>query len=74
MKLFSACSGPCFICVCNGSCLAGHGDDGFYPVSIIEMKKIKQDLEKELKNEIDSFRKYEIESRIKEINKRITDI
>lgn len=32
MKMFSDCSGEC--CVCGGGwCMAGHGDDDFYPAS-----------------------------------------
>lgn len=29
MKMFSNCSGPCYLCACSGDCLAGHGDDDF---------------------------------------------
>lgn len=71
MKLFSDCSGPCFICKCSGFCLAGHGDDDFIPISLEKMKEIKKDLENKLKNETDLFRKYELESKIEEINHRI---
>lgn len=33
MKLFSDCSGECCVCACAGGCLAGHGDDDFYPAT-----------------------------------------
>ena len=33
MKMFSDCSGPCCICAAGGFCVAGHGDDDFYPAS-----------------------------------------
>lgn len=33
MKMFSNCSGPCCLCNCLGCCLAGHGDDDFYPAT-----------------------------------------
>ena len=33
MKLFSDCSGECCVCACGGGCLAGHGDDDFYPAT-----------------------------------------
>lgn len=33
MKMFSDCSGECAVCGCAGSCLAGHGDDDFYPAT-----------------------------------------
>ena len=31
MKMFSDCSGECALCACGGFCLAGHGDDDYYP-------------------------------------------
>lgn len=31
MQLFSNCSGPCCLCSAGGGCLAGHGDDDFWP-------------------------------------------
>ena len=37
MKLGSDCSGSCKLCVCNGACLAGHGDDDFTPISKEDM-------------------------------------
>ena len=43
MKLFSACSGECCVCVCGNGCLAGHGDDDFYPAT---NEQIIQRLEK----------------------------
>lgn len=33
MKMFSECSGECCVCSNGGFCLAGHGDDDFYPAS-----------------------------------------
>lgn len=33
MKMFSDCSGECCVCACGGGCLAGHGDDDFWPAS-----------------------------------------
>lgn len=33
MKMFSDCSGKCCLCACGGGCLAGHGDDDFWPAS-----------------------------------------
>lgn len=33
MKMFTDCSGECCICACGDFCLAGHGDDDFYPAS-----------------------------------------
>lgn len=33
MKMFSDCSGECCVCACGGGCLAGHGDDDFYPAT-----------------------------------------
>ena len=33
MKMFSDCSGECCICSCGSGCLAGHGDDDFFPAS-----------------------------------------
>ena len=33
MKMFSGCSGECILCSCHGCCLAGHGDDDFYPAT-----------------------------------------
>lgn len=33
MEMFSNCSGPCCLCNCLGVCLAGHGDDDFYPAT-----------------------------------------
>ncbi|MCI8378566.1 MAG: hypothetical protein HFH72_08610 [Lachnospiraceae bacterium] len=33
MKMFSDCSGECCVCACGRGCLAGHGDDDFYPAS-----------------------------------------
>ena len=40
MKMFSDCSGPCCLCVCHGGgCVAGHGDDEFYPADIHQLRK-----------------------------------
>ena len=33
MKMFSDCSGECCLCGCGAGCLAGHGDDDFWPAS-----------------------------------------
>lgn len=33
MKMFSDCSGECCVCACGGFCLAGHGDDDYWPAS-----------------------------------------
>ena len=33
MKMFSDCSGECCVCSVAGGCLAGHGDDDFWPAS-----------------------------------------
>ena len=33
MKMFSDCSGECCVCVCGDFCLAGHGDDDYWPAS-----------------------------------------
>ena len=33
MKLFSDCSGECCLCGVGKGCLAGHGDDDFYPAT-----------------------------------------
>jgi hypothetical protein len=33
MKMFSDCSGECCVCACGNGCLAGHGDDDFFPAS-----------------------------------------
>ena len=33
MKMFSDCSGECCVCSCGDFCLAGHGDDDFWPAS-----------------------------------------
>lgn len=33
MKMFSDCSGPCCLCIWSEGCLAGHGDDDFYPAT-----------------------------------------
>lgn len=33
MKMFSDCSGECCVCACSVGCLAGHGDDDFFPAS-----------------------------------------
>lgn len=33
MKFFTDCSGECCVCACGDFCLAGHGDDDFYPAS-----------------------------------------
>jgi hypothetical protein len=43
MKLFSACLGECCVCACGNGCLAGHGDDDFYPAT---NEQIIQRLEK----------------------------
>ena len=32
--MFTDCSGECCVCIYGGSCLAGHGDDDFYPATI----------------------------------------
>lgn len=47
MKMFSDCSGECDDCHISytGVCLAGHGDDDFYPItreSAIKMIKEKK--------------------------------
>lgn len=42
-SMFSACSGPCLVCVfggAGGGCLAGHGDDDFYLASREQLKKV----------------------------------
>ena len=31
--MFSDCSGECCVCVCGDFCLAGHGDDDYWPAS-----------------------------------------
>lgn len=33
MKLFSDCSGECCLCGVGRYCVAGHGDDEYYPAS-----------------------------------------
>lgn len=33
MKYFSNCSGECCVCSCGDGCMAGHGDDDYYPAS-----------------------------------------
>ena len=33
MKMFSDCSGKCCLCACGEGCLAGHGDDDFWPAN-----------------------------------------
>lgn len=33
MKMFSDCIGKCCVCGCRNMCLAGHGDDDFFPAS-----------------------------------------
>ena len=31
--MFSNCSGECCVCGCGSGCLAGNGDDDFYPAT-----------------------------------------
>ena len=31
--MFADCSGECCICSCGDFCLAGHGDDDYWPAS-----------------------------------------
>ena len=31
--MFAKCSGECAVCTCAGFCLAGNGDDDFYPAT-----------------------------------------
>lgn len=51
MKFFSDCSGECCVCGCgSGGCLAGHGDDDFYPATN------EQILERLRKGEYPSYR------------------
>ena len=33
MKMFTDCSGECCVCANGIGCLAGHGEDCFYPAS-----------------------------------------
>lgn len=33
MKMFTNCSGVCCLCSCGSYCLAGHGDDHYYPAT-----------------------------------------
>ena len=33
MKFFSDCSGECCLCSAGNGCLAGHGDDDFWPAT-----------------------------------------
>ena len=33
MKMFTDCSGECCICVNGDFCLAGHGDDDYWPAT-----------------------------------------
>lgn len=33
MKMFSNCSGECCVCANHRCCVAGHGDDDFFPAS-----------------------------------------
>jgi len=39
MRFFTECSGPCILCAANGHCLAGHGDDDFWPASDDKLKQ-----------------------------------
>lgn len=54
MKMFSGCSGECCVCACGGCCLAGHGDDDFYPAS---KEKIIENLDN---RRYESYREYMI--------------
>lgn len=72
--MFSNCSGPCFICTANGSCLAGHGDDDFSPISLEKMKVIKQEFELKLQNTDNDFEKSLISRNIKEIDIKIKEL
>lgn len=38
MKMFTDCSGECCICGCD-FCLAGHGDDDYYPATADQVIK-----------------------------------
>lgn len=55
MKMFSDCSGECCVCGCGDMCLAGHGDDDFFPAS---KEKIIDRLKK---GEYPHYRKYMID-------------
>ena len=70
----SNCSGPCFICACNGFCLAGNGDDDFSPTSLEKMKAMKQEFELELQNTDNDFEKSLISRNIKKIDMKIEEL
>lgn len=50
MKIGSDCSGECILCANSGFCLAGHGDDDFFPATkeqlISRVKNAECDWEK----------------------------
>lgn len=68
MKLFSDCSGECILCACHGCCLAGHGDDDFYPATDEQLLQRLDELNN--KPHLD-YRKYTI---IAELKRRGVDI
>lgn len=46
MKLFSDCSGPCETCaiyIKGTTCLAGHGDDDYVPMTQEEIDRFKKE-------------------------------
>ena len=63
MKFGSDCSGPCEDCGSHyiAGCLAGHGDDDFWPITLEKAKKIIAN------PAIDEFRKDMLRKRFPEL-------